>query len=289
MSAASPLVNAVLSIISASAGMISPDRIRTMSPGTTLSTSTCWNVPSRLTSALSATERRRTSAALTACPSCTVSSPIEIASIATIIDPPMASPVATETKPAARRISDKGSSSRRKRARNALSVRTAASLLRPYWASRRAASSDCRPTSPLCSAAYSDSGVSVQKARVGFCVFGLSTTFTAISHQRVWLPKQCASGAVPVCALSYIDGRSRVVLTRSRAKAPFTLERSPGEFHGLVESGRVALREPRDDLAIVPFIGTAVDFVCPRGHFRVAGCAEGCGDRGGVSSPTTEG
>ena len=48
--------------MSASAGTISPARTRSRSPGTTVSTSICRKTPSRLTSALSATDRRRISA-----------------------------------------------------------------------------------------------------------------------------------------------------------------------------------------------------------------------------------
>jgi anti-sigma factor RsiW len=84
-----------------------------------------------LTSALSATERRRISAVLTACPSCSVSRPIEIVRIKTMIEPPIASPVRMEMMPATSRISDSGSSSRRSTARSGPIVLAGASLLGP--------------------------------------------------------------------------------------------------------------------------------------------------------------
>jgi hypothetical protein len=148
VNAASPAVKAVLSRISASAGMISPARTRRMSPGTILSTSMSRNDPSRLTSALIATDRRRTSAALTAWPSWIVSSPMDSPRIATMIDPPMPSPVTTETTPAASKISESGSSNRRKIARSRLSAFASVSLLGPYRTSRRSASSELNPSVP---------------------------------------------------------------------------------------------------------------------------------------------
>jgi len=64
-----------------------------------------------------------------------------------MIEPPIASPVTTETIPAASRISERGSSNRRKIARNRLSALVSASLLGPYCASRRFASSEFKPSS----------------------------------------------------------------------------------------------------------------------------------------------
>jgi hypothetical protein len=84
---------------------------------------------------------------LTECPSYTVSSPTETTGIATMIEPPMASPVATETMPANSRISDRGSGNRRRMARAMLSD-LAASLLDSYWVSRCSASLELRLSNP---------------------------------------------------------------------------------------------------------------------------------------------
>lgn len=163
MSAASPAVNAVLSRISASAGMMSPARTRRRSPGTTCSTSMSQNAPSRLTSAFSATERRRISAARTACPSWMVSSPIDSVRISTMINPPISSPVSIEMMPATSRISDRGSSSRRRIARIAPSMRGGTSLLGPKRARRLEASAAVSPVSPQPSRLESSSGDRRQK------------------------------------------------------------------------------------------------------------------------------
>jgi hypothetical protein len=65
---------------------------------------------------------------LTACPSCRVSSPIDSIGIVTMIEPPVPSPVTTDTMPAVSRISDSGSSRRRTMARATLSFVVRVSL-----------------------------------------------------------------------------------------------------------------------------------------------------------------
>ncbi len=180
VSAASLAVKAVASSSSASAGMMSPARTRTRSPGTTVSTSTGTKAPSRLTSALSATERRSSSAALTARPSWNVSRPIDSARIATMIEPPISSPVAAETTPAARRMSDSGSSKRRRMAAGTLARLTAASEFGPYCASRARASALPRPSGLQCNSAHSASFVRVQNgAAAGEMAIGPCSSSTA--------------------------------------------------------------------------------------------------------------
>ncbi len=82
--------------------------------------------------------------------------------MATMIDPPMVSPVAAETMPAAKRISDKGSSRRRRMALGKLTCRATASEFGPYSASRASASALLRPSALQCSSAHSASFVRVQ-------------------------------------------------------------------------------------------------------------------------------
>ena len=88
---------------------------------------------------------------------------MEKASIVTMIEPPMVSPVTAETIPAANRMRDKGSSSRRAIAPNKLVRFATASALGPYRPRRASASCVLSPSRLQRSSAHSASGVRVQK------------------------------------------------------------------------------------------------------------------------------
>ena len=128
--------------------MMSPTVTRNTSPGTTVSESTETNVPSRLTSALSATDWRSASAARFAPPSWIVSKVTEAPRMIRMITALGASPVAAETRAAAIRIRHIGSSSLRPTEAISPASRACASALRPYLTSRAAASAEVRPATP---------------------------------------------------------------------------------------------------------------------------------------------
>src|SRR5471030_248731 len=88
---------------------------------------------------------------------------MEKASIVTMIEPPMVSPVTAETMPAANRMRDNGSSSRRAIAANRLVRFVTASALGPYRLRRASASFVLNPSRLQRLSAHSASGVRVQK------------------------------------------------------------------------------------------------------------------------------
>jgi hypothetical protein len=146
VSAASLAVKLETSMTMASAGMMSPVRTRKMSPGTTSSAGMVLNAPSRLTSAVSATDALRASAAFAARPSWNASNPTETTMIVTMIAALAPSPVTAEMKAANNSTRSSGSRRRRRMAPSGPARFEAASAFRPVAASRRAASSVLKPS-----------------------------------------------------------------------------------------------------------------------------------------------
>ena len=120
------------------------------------------NVPSRLTSAFSATDCRNASAARLALPSCTVSNVTDTPSMTSMIRALGASPVPADTTAAAIRTRHMGSSSLRPTETMSPDSRTFASALRPYFDRRRRASADVSPTTPQPRAAADSPELRVQ-------------------------------------------------------------------------------------------------------------------------------